>query len=136
MYKCRYFDIRELVPPSVYDDRDERAWELLDSRMLITLDALRLRYGPITVNNWHTGGDRHWSGLRTPDSPWYKPYSQHTFGRAADCIFHSTDAESVRQDILANPDAREFELIMSIELGTSWIHFDVRNCVRIKTYTP
>jgi len=136
MYQCMHFKIQELVPPAIYESRGEKAWELLDEQLLISLDRLRDRYGPITVNNWHAGKDREWSGLRTPDSPYYSATSQHTFGRAADCIFHRTDAESVRRNMLADPDDPAFELINSIELGVSWFHFDVRNCDRIKTYHP
>ena len=136
MYKCNHFDIHELVPRNVFNHRGERAWELLDERLLITLDRLRERYGPITVNNWYWGKDREWSGLRTKDSPFYSPYSQHTFGRAADCLFAGISAEQVRQDILAMPTDSTFELIGSIELDVSWLHFDVRNCERVKTYYP
>jgi len=136
MYKCKHFKIHELVPKKVYEDRGEKGWMLLDDRLLITLDKLRNAYGGITINNWFWGGDRQWSGLRTSDGPYYSPYSQHTFGRAADCIFKDTTAEEARQDILANPDNPKFRDIMSIELETSWLHFDVRNCNRIMTYKP
>jgi len=133
-YKCKYFIIQELVPQHVYNERGDKAWELLDDRALRTLDALRERFGVVTVNNWHIGGNRNWSGLRTPDSPYFSAYSQHTFGRAFDCLFNSFTAEDVRQDILAYKD--EFEFINSMELGTSWLHFDVRNSDRIKTFYP
>ena len=103
MYQCTFFKIHELVPPSVFKERGERAWELLDDRMLVTADAMRKRYGKMTINNYMFGGDREWSGLRIPNSPYYSPYSQHTFGRAADIIFGNITAESVRQDILNNP---------------------------------
>lgn len=134
MYKCRYFRIEELVPPEVFHIRGDLAWELLDSRMLGALDLLRDRFGKITVNNWVWGGDREWSGLRTPDSPFYSPYSQHTFGRAADCLFASVSADEVRSEIISSPHL--FPRIMSVELDVSWLHFDVRNCQRIKTYSP
>ena len=132
MYKPEHFIIQELVPREVYEERGTKAWELIDNRLLITLDQLRDEYGPIIVNNWHTGGDREWSGLRTPDSPYYRPYSQHTFGRAADCLFDKVTVERVRRDILNDKDM--FPCITSVELNTSWLHFDVRNCDRIKTY--
>jgi hypothetical protein len=90
----------------------------------------------MTVNNWKWGGDRSWSGLRTVDSPWFSTYSQHSFGRAADCIFKETTAEDVRQDILASPDDTTFQFINSIELDVSWLHFDVRNCNRILAFKP
>ena len=136
MYQCEHFAIHEVVPPGVFHSRGEKGWELLDERLLITLDRLRKRYGPVTVNNWYWDGEREWSGLRTKESPFYSPFSQHTFGRAADCLFNNLTAEEVRQDILAQPDNSAFKLIGSIELGVSWLHFDVRNCDRIKTYHP
>jgi hypothetical protein len=136
MYKCEHFAIHELVPPQVYRDRKEKAWELMDERLLITLDKLRKRYGSMTVNNYHWGKDREWSGLRTADSPYFSKYSQHSFGRAADCLFTKISSEEVRQEILANPNDEDFKLIGSLELNVSWLHFDVRNCERIKTYSP
>jgi len=134
--RCEYFAIHELVPPVVYSSRGEKAWELLDVNLLVTLDMLRKRYGGVTVNNWFWGGDRQWSGLRTASSPYFSPYSQHTFGRAADCIFKNVSAEEVRQDIQANLDDPTFRYVRSIELEVSWLHFDTRNCDRLKTYTP
>lgn len=135
MYKSRHFDIREYVPPEIYNARGERAWELLDERMLRTDDLLRDRYGAIIINNWHTpGGTRHWSGIRTPASPQFSPTSQHTFGRASDKIFAHTTAEAVRRDILANPDDETFKLIMAVEMGVDWLHTDFRNCDRIKAF--
>ena len=136
MYIPKYFEIHELVPPQVFHERGELAWELMDDRLLEQLDMLRTRYGSMTINNWYWGGPREWSGLRTPDSPFYGKYSQHTFGRAADCLFHKFTAEEVRKDLLADPQDISFNFITSVELGTSWLHIDVRNCKRIKTYKP
>jgi hypothetical protein len=135
IYKCEHFAIHELVPPEIYNDRGEKAWESLDSRALVTLDQLRKAYGPITVNNWFWGKDRVASGLRIPGQKEYRPNSQHTFGRAFDCVFSKINPEIVRQEILRNQDM--FPYIMSIELNTTtWLHFDVRNCDRIMTYNP
>lgn len=136
MYTCKHFAIHELVPRAVYNDRGEKAWELLDDRLLITLDRLRERYGKMKMNDYFWGGSNQWRGLRTPDSPYYSKYSQHTFGRAGDPIFQEVTAEKVRQDLRDNPDDPCFEYIQSVELGVSWFHFDVRNCIRIKTYYP
>lgn len=136
MYKCKHFIIQELVDEETYNKRGEKAWELLDDRLLMTLDMLRDRYGKMTINNWRWTArtPRMWSGLRTPDSPWYSTYSQHTYGRAADIIFDSITAEEVRQDILREPDDIDFQYINSFEEGTSWLHIDVRNTDRIKTF--
>ncbi len=136
MYQCEHFALHELLPVKSYQLRGEKGWALLDERLLITLDRLRKRYGPMTVNNWFWGGEREWSGLRTSDSPFYSRYSQHSFGRAADCLFSAVTVDEVREDILAKPDEPIFEFIGSVELGVSWLHFDVRNCNRIETYRP
>lgn len=134
MYKCEHFKIQELVPPQVYKDRGELAWELLDERALRIIDNLRNDYGTCVINNWSFGGKRMWSGLRTAESPYYKKYSQHSFGRAFDCIFSKTAAEKIRQDILS--DRRFYPNLSSLELGTSWLHFDVRNTTKIKVFNP
>ncbi|MBL4759383.1 MAG: hypothetical protein JKY80_00805 [Mariprofundaceae bacterium] len=134
-YRCKHFNIKELVPKHVYEARGDKAWELFDDRALRMIDALRDHFGVVTVNNWHVGGERNWSGLRTEDSPYYSAYSQHTFGRAFDCLFTSVASEKVREEILAKPKADFAYLITGIELATSWLHVDVRNTNRIKTFT-
>ena len=131
MYKCEFFQIQELVPPKIFEKRAERSWELLDERLLFALDQLRGRYGKMTVNNWRWGGDRMWSGLRTPGSPFYSSHSQHSFGRAADILFDDVSAEDVRKDIQVMPDAPEFNLICAVELDVPWLHIDIRNCERV-----
>ena len=136
MYKCRHFALHEVVPQAMIDKRGVKAWELLDERMLITLDRLRDRYGKMRMNDYHWGGSDQYRGLRTPESADYSDTSQHAFGRAADPIFMGVTAEQVRQDLIADPTAKCFEFITSIELGVSWFHFDVRNCTPVKKYRP
>lgn len=136
-YKCEFFKIQELVPRKVYEERGESAWELLDDRLLMQLDALRRNFGPITLNDWHLGGTRQWQVLRTPDSPDYTPYSQHTFGRAADCKLQLPHtARDVRRLIRADRHNPIFRYVKAIELNVSWLHIDVRNCDRIKCFNP
>ena len=157
MIKAQYFQIQEFVPPDVYATRGVKAWSLIDEREIITCDALRKRYGPIYINTWHLvrqpfSQSFQWSGLRTvdyygdyldPENPTAEEYlsalakfersfSQHKYGRATDKKFMKITAEEVRQDILANPSL--FPYINSMELGTSWLHSDCRNCDRIVTY--
>ena len=63
MYKCKYFDIRELVSPEVHRLKGDRCWRFFSPIALKGLDKLREKYGPITINNWHIGGDRKFSGF-------------------------------------------------------------------------
>lgn len=134
MIKAKYFKIEELVDKKTFNIRGERAWQLIDDRLIYSIDSLREKFGPITINNWNSGGDREWSGLRTVDSPYYSRYSQHTFGRAADLLFSNADVEEVRKYILANKDL--FPYITGVELGTSWLHIDIRNATQYYTFNP
>ncbi len=125
MYKCKYFKIYELVPPGIYKLRGEKAWQLLDERALIMQDKLRERHGPATINDWFWGGNFKYSGYRPPSCKIGSKLSQHRFGRGFDPKFKNTDAETVRKDILENPQV--YPYITSIELGIKWVHNDTRN---------
>lgn len=127
MYKCKYFQIKELVSPVVYSERGERAWQLLDKRLLVTIDRLRDKFGPMIINNWSWGWHRKYSGLRLPGDEYYSKYSQHSFGRAADCLFENTTVELVRRDIISDPHSFMSKYIKGIEMDVPWLHIDVRN---------
>ncbi len=135
MFRCEHFKIQELVSPDVFNDRGMAAWELLDERALITLDALREEFGPCTVNDWCWGGQFKYSGFRESDCSVGAKYSQHKLGRAFDCKFRDTDAETVRQVVLRCRNEL-FPHISGIELNVSWFHFDVRNHTPLKVFTP
>jgi len=127
-YRPINFVIQELVPPDVFADRGQAAWELLDGWALVTLQALRNRFGPITVNNWHLGGRFKESGLRSFTTTTGAVYSQHRFGRAFDCKFSNTTPRAVSAYILAN--AQEFPYLTTledVEYTPGWLHFDCRN---------
>jgi hypothetical protein len=129
-YECINFQIYELVPKDVYHDRGDKAWALLDDRLLKFADFLRARFGPATVNDWWWGGSNQWRGLRTSDSPYYRPYSQHSFGRALDLIFHEANCEDVRSWLKNNVEEwTNLGIVWSITLeeGVGWLHIDVRN---------
>ena len=138
MIKAEHFKIYELVPPKTYTKFGDKAWWFIDPNLIRVIDALREEFGSATINSYKWGGDRQWSGLRTSGSPWYSPYSQHSFGRAADILFKDYAAEEVRQAITANPE-KWLAICPSITLeeDVSWVHIDVRNghnCIR--TFKP
>lgn len=141
MHKCKYFTIQEFVPPEIYQLRGDKSWELMDERILMMADKVRDKFGRCVINTWHSenlrklvGSRRVSSGLRVGSSPNFSPTSQHSFGRAIDMLTIDTPVDDVRKYILANPT--EFGFISGIELGTSWLHIDCRNCSPIKTFNP
>ena len=130
MYKCKHFKIYELVDKETYEIRGDKAWALLDDRLLAFADYLRDEFGPITINDWEWGGKNQWRGVRTSGSPYYRPYSQHSFGRGLDMIFQNITAEEVRKWLRENESLWQMDSgIFSItcEEDVSWLHLDLRN---------
>ena len=75
---------------------------MLDARLIKADQKLREYFGSVIINNWWHGGERNWSGLRTWNSPYYSPTSQHSFGRASDIvIWYSTPAPALNAKFVA-----------------------------------
>lgn len=128
MYRPKFFILQELVDPSIYEHWGERAWEWLDRPALVTLDSLRNKFGPITVNNWHAGGLFKESGLRTFKTSTGAQWSMHRYGRAFDPKPKNATPQEVHAYVLAHPD--EFPLLTTLEAiedTPTWVHFDTRN---------
>lgn len=138
IYRCKYFIVQELVPPELYAERGERSWELLDSGLLITLDAYRERFGAIVVNDWHSGGTFKESGLRLPTTATGARFSMHKFGGAADCKPKNVPVRHMYDYVLAHPD--EFPHINRVEniaATPTWFHSDTGNsATRIVVVNP
>ena len=96
---------------------------LVDKRLVEADQKLRDKFGPVTINNWWHGGDRNWSGIRTPGSSYYSETSQHSWGRASDKVFKDAPAAEVRMHI----KTAWVQLgITCIEENVTWVHSDVR----------
>jgi hypothetical protein len=153
MYVPTHFSIEELVPPTVYEARGERSWQLLDEQMLQTIDQMREHFGSMVINTWHSRklqkrfGLRRQSGLRTYDfylevygkkqamEKYNNSYSQHKYGRAFDCIFTEfANQDSVRKRVRENPT--RFPFLTSMETGISWFHGDCRNVRPLLEFRP
>lgn len=138
-YVSKHFLAQEYLPRQLYEqlERDGmlwKCWYLIDERVLRTDDAMRERFGVLTINNWHAGGTRNESGLRLPGMATFKQTSQHAFGRASDKVSPSLSGEDMRRYVLDHPD--EFPLLTTMERGVSWMHSDVRNAPRIALVDP
>lgn len=120
------FYLDEYIPEGLYRELENKTHILIglvDKRLIAADQKLRKVFGPITINNWATGGNRNWSGIRTHDSPYYSRTSQHSWGRASDKIFSNVTPEEVRAYIKIN--WRRLG-ITCIEENVSWVHSDVR----------
>ena len=134
-YICKHFEAHELVPKHIYDSpKPISKYTLFDDRLLKLSDRIReLVDSPLTINNWKWGGDREWCGLRTPESKYYSPTSQHTFGRAVDMVSRELTGQQLRRKVEKWMKEGKFEDIgvfsVTVEEGPdiTWLHIDVRN---------
>ena len=144
MYTPTYFRLEEFFSEDFLfaNPLNENLWRLIDSRLLVTADRLRKRYGPMIVNDYKWGGDNQLRGYRSVWDLLDKRHltqtgdilpimstftSQHCFGRALDAKFNQVPVEDVRVDILNDPDCYHFAFITAVEMDVDWLHIDVRN---------
>ena len=128
-----YFDIEELVDATVFKTHGQNAWKFMDKSLLDCLLIIREKLGkPMTINNWHKGGQFSQRGLRTNISPMVKGktglyLSAHLFGKAVDFDIVGMTAVDVRAWIVAN--AALFPCKIRLERNMAgkpinWVHLD------------
>ena len=129
-YKPRHFDIRELVPPELYNkykSNVDTLYMLFDPRILWTADALRDKFKcPVIINDWSTGGTHTQRGFRT-DADTGAVFSQHRCGRALDMTILDISADDFRKMVRQKQLSFELMYVTRIEDSVSWIHLDVGN---------
>lgn len=140
----KYFDIRELVSPGVYNKYIERLgysnYDLLsrfDKRLLQSLLWIRINYGDsITVNDWMWGGRFDERGIRDTSTPMVQGragrndawLSSHVLASALDYIPKGQTAPEHRDWL----ESKAEELPHPIRLENkykgkqiNWVHLDV-----------
>ena len=124
----KYFKPEEVLPKHIPKGM---LYRVMDSRILEFADFLRGRYGKIIINDYIFGGNSQYRGLRTIASEYYSPYSQHSFGRAIDCLPQEATVEEIIDDLRGV----YLDFPVTVELGVSWLHADVRWQPTIGLYT-
>lgn len=133
--KSKHFKIQEFVDKKTYNKFGEFAYAFIDDRIISVLHRLREDIErPIIINDWSWGGKNQWRGLRTIDSEYYSKYSQHSFGRAVDFDVKGMDAKEVREYIKEH--IHNYSEIKGMEEDVNWVHIDVRNQDKFKTFKP
>lgn len=122
------FVVQEFVPPDVYSLLGDKAIRLIDPAVLAILAQIRADYGPLIVNNWHTGGTFKYRGFRPLNCREGAPLSMHREGKAIDCHSPRIPVEQMRREVIAKAKTQHpvYSLIGAIEDGVNWLHFDTR----------
>ena len=133
MYKCKHFDIKELVSKAVYYKFGEFAWCFFDEDILKDLDIIRESWGsPLTINNWHSGGQYNESGLRSNVDSIVKnkiaPYlSGHVLAKAFDIKPQNKKSKEFHTflwNFLKTGKLKAFKRLENGQLTPDWIHID------------
>lgn len=151
MKVSQHFDARELVPRHIWEQFGENSTWFISDKIVHILEFYksfwytyykkkddRVKAVLIRVNNWHTGGGKQWSGLRTARCTEGAANSQHRYKSAVDCEIviqmadgsvTEADYKEVHRVILENE--REFMAngVTCIEdpaIATGWLHSDTR----------
>jgi hypothetical protein len=130
-YKPIYFKAEEFLPPHIFEQfREQGLYLFMDSRILWTMDALRIKLGSaITINDYCFGGIFTQRGFRD-ESGVGAQYSQHRFGRACDFIIKGTISEEFRTLVRSGNLDSALQYITRIENGTPHNHID---CAGVKS---
>src|SRR5690349_4911762 len=101
----RHFSLEELVPQEIIKQFGQNAQWFLDPALLNLADFVREFFKvPVTINNWHTGGDLQYRGFRPPSYTGGGTLSQHRFGRAIDLNVQGKTSKEVYDLIILNQD--------------------------------
>jgi hypothetical protein len=129
-YRPKYFALNEVVYAGAIQARGEKAWELMDDRILRGADWLREMFGPCVINGKFGGKGFTESGLRDPFTKTGAKFSQHKFGRALDLKFLKVSVKEVYEYIIRNPtQARENGITCVEDIRDTkgqWLHVDCR----------
>ncbi len=145
----RYFIIQELVDKATYVIYGDNAWQFFTIELLETLLAIREGIDkPITINNWHSGGEFQQRGLRHNLSPITEAktikdriyLSAHILGAGVDFDVKGMLAEDVRQWLTLIQEELPHKIRLEhINTKTNepinWVHLDtIDNGKDLKVY--
>ncbi len=122
------FYLTEFIPKEIYEIFGDKSIWFLDPRLPIVAQKIRDLCGkPITINNWHSGGQNNYCGFRQRACNVGAENSQHRFGRGLDLHIEGMNTEEERQFI------RDYFMVLNplglttIERDTpTWTHIDLR----------
>jgi hypothetical protein len=135
MNLLRNFDVRELVPQSVYETEREAAIRHVTPALQLAVEDVRALLTShytgrvvMLVNTWMWGGRFRYRGYRNPQCGVGAKGGEHYRGTAADFDVYverrRVDPETVRRLIAEHRD--QVPTITRIERGVNWVHIDCK----------
>ena len=129
-----FFDLNEVFCPEVCKKYGDFAWNFMDSKLLIVMEALRMRLNKsIYVNDYAVHGKLTQRGFRCVQCQLQKDVFQkgdlftdpHALGKAWDFSVEGLVASEVREYIIKNKNLWPYPI--RLEDNVSWCHLDTLN---------
>jgi hypothetical protein len=147
-----HFKAQEFVPRHLYEKYGENSTWWIDPIAVKIAEFYKSFWGTyykkkypgkvkdvfIVINNWHIGGDRQWSGVRTPEFTDGGKLSQHRYKSAFDCEIKILFIDGTKQEAdyhevhkVIQDNEREFlangvTCVEDVRDATGWLHTDWR----------
>jgi len=124
------FDIREFVPPQIWNRFKEQSVMMMDPKVFDIAVLYRTYFDvPIIINNWFIGGPYMYRGYRPPRVNVGAEFSQHKTGRAFDCHSPNISPQEMYKMILKDPQLfmdAGLTTLEDISFTKTWLHSDCR----------
>lgn len=126
----KHFVIEEFINPTTFKRDGEKSILLIDYKLIDIAEFIREDLGiPITINNWHTGGQYSESGLRDKDSKTGASKSTHKLGKGIDVKAKNYYGLDWYNYVKKNAK-KLYELglrrIEDKSIATTWCHMDTK----------
>ena len=130
MNASEHFLIQEFINPETFNKEGEKSLELIDKRLIDIAEFIHNDLGkPVTINNWHVGGQYHESGLRDSNTGTGAKKSAHKEGKAIDVKVKGMGGEEWYEYVKKNAKALYDLGLRRIEdksIATTWCHMDTK----------
>lgn len=136
--ESKYFKTQELVDKEVYELIGDNAVNLLDERLIETIDAVReILDVPLICNDWQWGGTRTQCGYRSAKSKVGAKKSFHKQGLAVDLYSKEMSAKEMRRRIKEYEDELPYPIRIEkwdANGEITWLHIDLGDTQGDKIY--
>jgi len=130
MKVSEHFVIQEFVDQATFEAEGENSITFIDKNLINIAEFIRTDINkPVTINNWHTGGQFKESGLRNANTSTGAKKSAHKLGKAIDVKAKDMGGKEWYEYVVKNAK-KLYELglrrIEDKSIATTWCHMDTK----------
>lgn len=125
-----HFVLQEFIDPVTFEQEGEHSIDLIDKKLIDIAEFIRTDIGlPVTINDWHTGGQYKESGLRNKNTTTGAKKSAHKLGKGIDVKVKGYGGKEWYEYVKKNAK-KLYDLglrrIEDKKIATTWCHMDTK----------